>query len=112
MAKFYPHYNEATIEFSKCINFENGLHSEIKKAIWYHRICKFLDLVNSCRIFEEDNKDHYKNMIDKRGKQQQNRGKPYNVPVQLGNQRAYDGRSLGGRGADTTIRCYKCGELE
>src|ERR1043165_171314 len=35
LAKFYPHYSAETAEFSKCIKFENGLRSEIKKAIGY-----------------------------------------------------------------------------
>ena len=33
--KYYPYYSEATAEFSKFINFENGLRSEIKRAIGY-----------------------------------------------------------------------------
>ncbi|XP_058741056.1 uncharacterized protein LOC131613399 [Vicia villosa] len=32
LAKFYPHYSEATTEFSKYIKFKNGLRSEIKKT--------------------------------------------------------------------------------
>ncbi|XP_050890623.1 uncharacterized protein LOC127096040 [Lathyrus oleraceus] len=35
LVKFYPHYSEATIEFSKCIKFENGLCPKIKKVIGY-----------------------------------------------------------------------------
>ena len=35
IAKFYLHYNEETIEFSKCIKFENGLRPEIKRAVGY-----------------------------------------------------------------------------
>ena len=54
---------------------------EIKKEIGYQRIRKFPDLVNSCRIYEEDNKAHYKVMNDRRGKQQQYHGKPYNAPA-------------------------------
>jgi len=37
-AKFYPHYNAETAEFSKCIKFENGLRAEIKRAIGYQKI--------------------------------------------------------------------------
>ena len=58
LAKFYPHYNDETAEFSKCIKFESGLRSEIKKAIGYQKIRVFADLVDSCRIFEEDNNAH------------------------------------------------------
>ncbi|XP_058759620.1 uncharacterized protein LOC131632922 [Vicia villosa] len=38
LTKFYPHYSEATAQFSKCIQFENGLRSEIKKAVGYQKI--------------------------------------------------------------------------
>ncbi|XP_058775298.1 uncharacterized protein LOC131649556 [Vicia villosa] len=54
LAKLYPHYNEETDEFSKCIKFESGLRPEIKKAIGYQKIRNFPDLVDSCRIYEED----------------------------------------------------------
>ena len=71
LAKFYPYYSEATVEFSKCIKFENGLHLEIKRVIGYQQIHVFSELVNSCRIYEEDSKAHsahYKNLNEKRGK--------------------------------------------
>ena len=35
LAKYFPYYSEATVEFSRCIKFENGLHAEIKRAIEY-----------------------------------------------------------------------------
>jgi len=38
LAKFYPHYNAKTAEFSMCIKFENGLRVEIKRAIGYQKI--------------------------------------------------------------------------
>ncbi|XP_058757745.1 uncharacterized protein LOC131631000 [Vicia villosa] len=53
LAKFYQHYDGPTGEFSKCIKFENGLRSEIKKAVGYQKIRVFADLVDCCRIFEE-----------------------------------------------------------
>ncbi|XP_058768574.1 uncharacterized protein LOC131642322 [Vicia villosa] len=31
LAKFYPYYNEATTEFSKCIKFENGLRQRLRR---------------------------------------------------------------------------------
>ena len=81
LAKFYPHYVEANAEFLKSIKFENGLRPEIKKAVGYQKICVFADLVDSCRIYEEDNNAHYKIISEKRGKHQQNRGKPYDGPA-------------------------------
>jgi len=78
LAKFYPHYNAETAEFSKCIKFENA---EIKRAIGYLKIRQFSDLVSSCRIYEEDTKAHYKIMNERKGRQQQSRGNPYNAPA-------------------------------
>ncbi|XP_058725591.1 uncharacterized protein LOC131596872 [Vicia villosa] len=62
LAKFYPHYSEATAEFFKCIKFENRLCPEIKGIIGYQKIHKFPDLVDRCRTYEEDSKAHYKAM--------------------------------------------------
>jgi len=58
LAKFYPHYAAETAEFSKCIKFENGLRADIKREIRYQQIRVFPDLVNNCRIYEEDTKAH------------------------------------------------------
>ncbi|XP_058766909.1 uncharacterized protein LOC131640525 [Vicia villosa] len=33
LVKFYPQYSAETIEFSKCIKLDNGLHPETKRAI-------------------------------------------------------------------------------
>ena len=106
LEKFYPHYNETTAEFSKCIKFENSLRPEIKWAIGYQQICKFLDLVNSCRIYEKDSKAHYKIINDRRGKQQQNRRKPYNAPADKCKQRVADGKRTSGGEAFTDITCF------
>lgn len=81
LAKFYPHYDGANAEFSKCIKFENGLRPEIKKVVGYQKIRVFADLIDSCRIFEEDNNAHYKILSEKRGRGQHSRGKPYETSV-------------------------------
>ncbi|XP_058752817.1 uncharacterized protein LOC131626008 [Vicia villosa] len=81
LAKFYPHYDKATVEFSNCIEFESGLCPEIKKAIGYQKIRKFLGLEDRCRIYEEDSNARYKIINEKRGKHQQNCGKPYDTPA-------------------------------
>ncbi|XP_058774454.1 uncharacterized protein LOC131648742 [Vicia villosa] len=80
LAKFPTHYNEALAEFSKCIKFDNGLCLVIKKEIGYQKIRNFLVLIDSCRNFEEDNNAHYRILNEKRGKNQQNRGKSYDAP--------------------------------
>ena len=68
LAKFYPHYAEENDEFSKCIKFENRLRLKIKKAVGYQKIRVFADLIDSCRIYEEDNNAHYKIISEKSGK--------------------------------------------
>ncbi|XP_058750263.1 uncharacterized protein LOC131623281 [Vicia villosa] len=103
LAKFYPHYDEATAEFYKCIKFENSLRPEIKRAIKYKKICKFLELVDSCRIYEEDNKAHYKSMSERRGKQHQNRGKRYTSPANKGKLRVVDGKNSSGEALMLTL---------
>src|ERR1051325_9735184 len=110
MAKFYPHFDGEGAEFSKCIKFENGLHPEIKKAIGYQKIRVFTDLIDSCRIFEEDSNAHYKMLSDKRSKGQQSRGKPYDIPAGKGKQQAFQGRRTSGGDAPASIVCYKCGK--
>lgn len=68
--KSFPHYKCVAAEAYKCINFENGLHPEIKKGIGYQHIFRFPELVNKCRIYDEDNRApsaHYKSLSGKRG---------------------------------------------
>ncbi|XP_058744421.1 uncharacterized protein LOC131617054 [Vicia villosa] len=111
LAKFYQHYDGPTGEFSKCIKFENGLRSEIKKAVGYQKICVFMDLVDCCRIFEEDSNAHYKMVNEKRSKSQQGRGKPYDASSGKGKQRAYEGKKTSGVDAPAGIVCVKCGKV-
>lgn len=110
LEKLYPHYSEATTEFSKCIKFDNEVFLEIKKAIEYQQIRKFPELVNSCRIYEDDNKAHYKIISEMRGNQHHNSGKPYNSPSNKGKQIATEGKRSSGKGAPTDVVCYKYGK--
>lgn len=110
LAKFYPHYTGENAEFSKCIKFENGLRPDIKKAIGYQRIRNFSVLVSSCRIYESDSNAHYKIVNERRGKQQQNRGKPYSAPADKGKQKVNDERRPKRYATSTEIVCYTCGE--
>ncbi|XP_050877868.1 uncharacterized protein LOC127081684 [Lathyrus oleraceus] len=114
LAKFHPHYSETTVEFLKFIKFENGLHPEIKQEIRYQQIRRFPQLVNNCRIYEDDSKDqsaYYKGLSERRGKQNLNSRKPYNAPADKGRQRDTDGKRQGGGGVPTHLKCYRCGEL-
>ncbi|XP_058721729.1 uncharacterized protein LOC131593298 [Vicia villosa] len=108
LAKFYPYYDGAGAEFSKCIKFENGLRSEIKKAVGYQKIRIFPNLVDSCRIYEEDHNAHYKLVKDRRGKQ--NRSTPYDAPVGKGKAEVANGKRTSGGGAPASVICFKCGE--
>lgn len=49
LLKFYPHYNSADVDGSKCIKFKSGLRPEIKQGIRYQEICRFSVLLNKCR---------------------------------------------------------------
>jgi hypothetical protein len=110
LAKFYPHYTAETAEFSKCIKFENGFRPEIKRAIGYQKIRQFSELVSSCRIYEEDNKAHYKIKNERRSKNQQNRSKPYSALADKSEQRVNNERRPVKIEALAEIVCYKCGE--
>ncbi|XP_050909944.1 uncharacterized protein LOC127123807 [Lathyrus oleraceus] len=110
LAKFYPHYDGANAEFSKCIKFENGLRPEIKKAVGYQKIRVFADLIDSCRIFEEDNNAHYKILSENRGRGKHSRGKPYETPVGKGKQKVIPGRRTSGGDASANVICFKCGK--
>jgi len=110
LVKFYPQYNVETVEFFKCIKFENGLRAEIKRAIGYQKIPQFSELVSSFRIYEDDTKAHYMIMNDRRGKQQQSRGKPYNAPADKGKQRVNDEGRPRKRDTPTEIVCFRCVE--
>ncbi|XP_058761999.1 uncharacterized protein LOC131635393 [Vicia villosa] len=112
VGEFYLHYNAETAEFSKCIKFENGLRPEIKRAIGYQQIRRFPELVNSCRIYEEDNKAHsayFKSHNEKKGRNQDH-GKPYSAPVDKGKKKVSDGKKTSGGGSPATIKCYSYGE--
>ena len=71
LSKFDAPYDEANGEFSECIKFENGLRPEIKQVIGYQRIRVFSDLVDCCRIYEQDTKaraESYQQRVDRKGK--------------------------------------------
>ncbi|XP_050891048.1 uncharacterized protein LOC127096532 [Lathyrus oleraceus] len=106
--------DEVTAEFSKCIKFENGLHTEIKQAIGYQRIRRFPELVNNCRIYEDDSKarsTYYKGLSERRGNLNLNHGKPYNAITDKGKQKVIDGKRPSRGGAPTPLKCYRCGDL-
>ncbi|XP_058748525.1 uncharacterized protein LOC131621490 [Vicia villosa] len=111
LAKFDQYYEGPNGELSKCIKFENGLRLEIKKAVSYQKICIFPDLVDSCRIYKEDNNAHYRVINEKRSKSQQGRGKPYEASNGKGKQKVSDGEKTSGGDAPAGIVCFKCGKV-
>ena len=84
------------------------MRSETKKVVGYQKIRVFSELVDSCRIFEEDSNAHHKIVSDKRGKNQQNCGKPYDVG--RGKQRVAHGQRTSGGDASARVVCFKCGK--
>ncbi|XP_058772691.1 uncharacterized protein LOC131646741 [Vicia villosa] len=107
LIKYCPHYNNANAERFKCFKFVNGLRPEIKKAIGYQQIMRFIELVNKS-IYDEDCREsaaHYKSMNDKKVKDQF-RGKSY---ADKGKRKVSFDRKPSGGGAPTPIRCYSCG---
>lgn len=48
-------------------------------------------------------------MNEIRGKQQQNRGKPYGAPADKGKQKATDGERTSGDDGPIGVACFKCG---
>jgi len=87
-----------------------SLRAETKRAIGYQKIRQFSDLVSSCRIYEEDTKAHYKIMNERKGKQEQSRGKPYSAPADKGKQRVNDENKPRKRDTPAEIVCFWCGE--
>ncbi|XP_050890008.1 uncharacterized protein LOC127095347 [Lathyrus oleraceus] len=85
-----------------------------KLYLHYSEIKRFSELVNNCRIYEDDSKarsTHYKGLSERRGKHILNCRKPYNAPADKGKQRPADGKRLSGGDAPTPLKCYRCGEL-
>src|ERR1051325_592622 len=111
LAKYYAHCtNDADGEFSKCIKFENGLHDEIKQGIRYQCIRRFSDLVDCSRILEEDlanTRTNSRGYVDRKGKQQMDRGKPYD----RNNQRSGGWKKPSGGDSGSSFKCYRCGEM-
>ena len=57
LVRYFPHYQGEDGERSKCVKFINGLRPEIKMVVNCHGIRDFSQLVNMCRVFDEDQKE-------------------------------------------------------
>src|SRR4030043_2395549 len=110
LSRFCHGYLVGGSDVSKCVKFENGLRPESKQFIGYQQIKVFAELVNKCRIFDEDSRaraSYYKKVNDKKGKGQE-RGKPYGRAAGKG--KTNGGSSSSGGGG--SLKCFKCGGAE
>ncbi|XP_058776708.1 uncharacterized protein LOC131651045 [Vicia villosa] len=74
---------------------------------------RFAELVNSRRIYKEDNIDqlgHYKSLNEKRGKPHHDRKKRHDALAEKGKPKVFDWKKTSEGGAPAPIRCYMCGE--
>ncbi|XP_058742378.1 uncharacterized protein LOC131614856 [Vicia villosa] len=99
LRKYYPEdvRGKKETEFLALVQGNRSV-SEYAKAVGYQKIRVFPDLVDSCRIFDEDNNAHYKVINEKRNKGPHNRGKPYD-------------RGKADVCTDDVRKCYKCGRV-
>nr|KYP77114.1 hypothetical protein KK1_021385 [Cajanus cajan] len=63
LVRFCPMYDGVNNEEDKCVKFMSGLRLEIKQVFNYQGITHYHELVNKCRVYDEDNRarvTHYK----------------------------------------------------
>nr|KYP37887.1 hypothetical protein KK1_040888 [Cajanus cajan] len=63
LVRFCPMYDGVGNEEDKCVKFVSGLRLEIKQVFNYQGLNHYHELVNKCRIYDEDNRarmTHYK----------------------------------------------------
>ncbi|XP_050918867.1 uncharacterized protein LOC127136333 [Lathyrus oleraceus] len=83
LLRFCTHYNGVSVEGSKCLKFESGLHPKIKNFIGYKEIHRFSVLVNKHMIYDEDDRaiyTHYKSVNENKN-ENKSRGKPYAILI-------------------------------
>lgn len=98
LVKFCSHYNDVEPKGSKCVKFGSNVCHEIMEFIDYQEICRFLMLVNKCRIYDEDNrvKSSQYNIGSEKKNGNQYRGKPYGNPADKGKQK-FNQKDAGGK---------------
>nr|KYP67681.1 Transposon Ty3-I Gag-Pol polyprotein [Cajanus cajan] len=63
LVRFCPMYDGVGNEEEKLVNFVSGLRPEIKQVFNYQEITHYHELLNKCRVYDEDNRarvTHYK----------------------------------------------------
>ena len=92
---YCPQYQGEAGERSKCVKFMNGFRPEIKMAINYQGVNNFVQLMNMCRVYDEDQrakKAFYKSTSGGFGKEKKPpaapiHSRPYSAPAErYGNQ--------------------------
>ncbi|XP_039688608.1 zinc finger protein GIS2-like [Medicago truncatula] len=66
--------------------------------------------MNSCRIYEEDTRAHYKVVNERKTKGQHSRPKPYSAPADKGKQRMVEERRPKKKDVPAEITYFNCGE--
>ncbi|XP_020209748.1 DNA-binding protein HEXBP-like, partial [Cajanus cajan] len=124
-------YDGVGNEEDKCVKFVSGLRPKIKQVFNYQGITQYHDLVNKCRVYDEDNCariTHYKSggPIKNHNKfGSSSKGKPYTKSVgdsssKVNNQGSLQQKSQAPRTSQTSKgrsvgsvphnNCFKCGE--
>ncbi|XP_020234402.1 uncharacterized protein LOC109814398 [Cajanus cajan] len=124
-------YDGVGNEEDKCVKFVSGLRPEIKQVFNYQGITQYYELVNKCRVYDEDNHarvTHYKSggpMKNHNKFGSSSKGKPYTKSVgdsssKVNNQGSVQQRSQapmasqtsrgGSVGSVPRKNCFKCGK--
>ncbi|XP_020202806.1 uncharacterized protein LOC109788483 [Cajanus cajan] len=103
LVRFCPMYEGVGNEEEKCVKFVSGLRPQIKQVFNYQGITHYHELVNKCRVYDEDNRarvTHYKSGGPMRNNKfgSSSKGKPYtksagNSSSKLNNQDSVQQRS-------------------
>ncbi|XP_020208674.1 uncharacterized protein LOC109793620 [Cajanus cajan] len=130
LVRFCPMYDGVGNEEDKCVKFVSGLRPEIKQVFNYQGITHYHELVNKCRVYDEDNRarvTHYKSGGPMRNNKfgSSSKGKPYtkfagNSSSKVNNQGFVQQRSQvptasqtsrgGSVGSVSHNNCYNCGK--
>ncbi|XP_020209432.1 uncharacterized protein LOC109794395, partial [Cajanus cajan] len=130
LVRFCPMYDGVGNEEDKCVKFVSGLRPEIKQVFNYQGITHYHELVNKCRVYDENNRarvTHYKSGGPMRNNKfgSSSKSKPYTKSAEdssskMNNQGSVQQRSQvptasqtfrgGSVGSVPHNNCYNCGK--
>ncbi|XP_020240665.1 uncharacterized protein LOC109819365 [Cajanus cajan] len=130
LVRFCPMYDGVGNEEDKCVKFVSGLRPEIKQVFNYQGITHYHELVNKCRVYDEDNRarvTHYKSGGPMRNNKfgSSSKSKPYTKSARdssskVNNQGSVQQRSQVPKASQTSRggsvgsvphnNCYNCGK--